>query len=339
MKKSILVLGGAGYIGSHTVVELVNAGYEPIIVDDLSNSQANALKGIEKIVGKRIKFHKGNCGDEQFLRKVFKSEKTIDGCVHFAAFKAVGESIKEPLKYYENNLGTLIVLLKVMQEFGVVNLVFSSSATVYGQPGQLPITENMASQPAASPYGATKIMSERIIEDVVKSGVTLKAVSLRYFNPIGAHASAHIGELPKGVPNNLVPFVTQVAAGIRDKLVIFGKDYNTPDGTTVRDYIHVVDLAQAHVRAFEFLEQKPQSSFYEAFNIGTGVGVSVLEIIKTFEEVAGVKLNYELGERRAGDVEKIFASVDKAKKVLGWQPKLTLRQALLDSWNWQKSLK
>jgi UDP-glucose 4-epimerase len=333
----ILVTGGAGYIGSHSIVELVNAGYDPIIVDDFSNSEMRAVEGVEKIVEREIVLHIGNCNDHTFLSSVFKKEKNIKGVIHFAAYKAVGESVDKPLKYYQNNVGSLITLLRVMSEHNVSNLVFSSSCTVYGEPNELPVTELSPILPANSPYGNTKQIGENIIRDTTIGG-SLKAISLRYFNPIGAHPSGNIGELPLGIPNNLVPFVTQMAVGLRDKLIIYGDDYNTPDGTCIRDYIHVLDLAKSHVESIKFLLAKSSNNFYDTFNIGTGRGNSVLEVIHVFEKVSGQQLNFEFGERRKGDVEKIYGNVDKAKEILGWESQLTLSEALSDGWRWQQNL-
>jgi UDP-glucose 4-epimerase len=333
--KSIIVTGGAGYIGSHTVVELIEQGYQPVIVDNFSNSERSVLEGLETLTGNPVLCHEGDCTDESFMRSVFDQHKPA-GAIHFAAFKAVGESIEKPLAYYENNIGSLLVLLKLMKEFAVGNLVFSSSCTVYGQPDQLPVTETSPIKEAESPYGYTKQVSERIINDAVKANSLLSAIALRYFNPIGAHPAGLIGELPLGVPNNLIPFVTQTAAGIHDHLVIHGNDYGTPDGTCIRDYIHVIDLAKAHVKALDYLGSK--TNLYEAINIGTGRGSSVMEVVKGFEKVTGRSLNYTVGPRRAGDVEQVYAAVDYAKKTLNWQTDLNLEDALRDAWNWQERL-
>jgi UDP-glucose 4-epimerase len=333
----ILVTGGAGFIGSHTIVELYQAGYQPVIIDDFSNSNRSVLQGLKQILGYDVPYYAEDCGQPEVLRQIFRKEG-IAGVIHFAAFKAVGESVKQPLKYYENNLGSLITLLKVMLEENLTNLVFSSSCTVYGQPDKLPVSEDSPMQPAESPYGNTKQVCEAIIRDTVKSGVAMKAISLRYFNPIGAHASANIGELPIGTPGNLVPFITQTAAGLRDQLTVFGNDYHTPDGTCVRDYIHVVDLAKAHVKALVLLFNQEKSNYYDFFNIGTGEGISVMQVIKTFEEVTGVKLNYRIGERRSGDIEQIYAEVNKATNVLHWVAEKSLPEALTDAWRWQQKL-
>ncbi len=341
-KKKILVTGGAGYIGSHTVVALKEANYVPIIVDNFSNAEKSVIPALEKILGEKVKVYEGDCTDRQFMEDVFAQEKDIEGVIHFAAYKAVGESVLEPLKYYENNVYSLILLLKVMERFKVSNLVFSSSCTVYGEPDTLPVTEASAKKPATSPYGNTKQICEEMIEDVCNTGekhpTGLKAISLRYFNPVGAHPSSLIGELPLGTPNNLVPFVTQTAAGLREKLTVFGDDYDTPDGSCIRDYIHVMDLAHAHVKALAYLEKQNENVFYDIFNVGTGQGNSVLELIQTFEKVSGEKLHYEIGPRRQGDVEKVYANVDKANQKLNWHVEHSLEDSLRDSWNWQKKL-
>lgn len=334
--KKIIVTGGAGYIGSHTVVELFESGYEPIIIDNFSNSDKSVLDGLQEILNVKVKLYEGDCTDKAFMRDVFKIENP-DGAIHFAAYKAVGESVEKPLEYYHNNIDSLIVLLENMIQFGSKNLVFSSSCTVYGTPSKLPVTEKSAIKKAESPYGYTKQVAERIIEDTVKAADALSAVALRYFNPIGAHSSANIGELPIGIPNNLIPFVTQTAAGIREKLVVFGDDYDTPDGSNIRDYIHVVDLAKAHVKTLEYIQR--HDHLFDAINIGTGNGNSVLEVLETFKKVTGQKLPYHVGGRRVGDVEKVFASVDKSKKLLDWEAELTLEDALRDAWNWQLTLK
>ncbi|MCF6360011.1 MAG: UDP-glucose 4-epimerase GalE [Cyclobacteriaceae bacterium] len=335
MNKNIIVTGGAGYIGSHTVVELLAQGYKPIIIDNFCNSEKSVLKGLEDITGKRIDLFEGDCTDKNFMTNVFAKTKPV-GVIHFAAFKAVGESVEKPLAYYQNNVVSLLVLLEVMKKQNCKRLVFSSSCTVYGTPKKLPVTEQSPTQKAISPYGNTKQIAEDIIKDQVVANTGLSAVALRYFNPIGAHPSALIGELPLGIPSNLVPFVTQTAAGLRNELTIFGNDYNTPDGTNVRDYIHVVDLAKAHVKTLDYLYGK--SNFYDFINIGTGTGTSVLEIVKTFEKVSNQKLNYTIGNRRAGDVDQIYASVDKSKEVLNWKTELSVEDALKDSWNWQLNL-
>ncbi len=338
MAEKIIVTGGAGYIGSHTVVELTKAGYEPVIIDNFVNAEKSAVTGIEEIVGKKVKLYEGDCNDATFVKHLLEQEGTVSGIIHFAAYKAVGESVEQPLKYYKNNIGSLLTLLEIMPQYHISQFVFSSSCTVYGQPDQLPVTEQTPSKPAESPYGNTKQISEEIIHDVVKSGAAIKALALRYFNPIGAHPSASIGELPLGVPSNLVPFVTQAAAGKRSKITVFGDDYDTPDGTCVRDYIHVVDLARAHVSAIQYLESISEAAFYDIFNVGTGQGNSVLEVIKTFEQVNDLKLNYEIGSRRPGDVEKVYADVSKANNLLQWQAGISLSDALKDAWRWQQTL-
>lgn len=333
---NILVTGGAGFIGSHTVVSLAEAGFNPIIVDDFSNSEKSVLLGLKEILGREVPCHVIDCNNYTELRKVFHDEK-IAGVIHFAAFKAVGESMKEPLAYYRNNLGSMLTLLDVMLAEGVNNLIFSSSCTVYGEADELPVTEETSVKPAASVYGNTKRIGEEILRDVAAAN-PLKIISLRYFNPIGAHPSAAIGELPLGVPSNLVPYVTQTAIGMRESLTVFGDDYPTPDGTCVRDYIHVVDLAEAHVAALKYLLESQKNALYDVFNIGTGQGNSVLELIKTFEAVSGQPLNYAIGPRRAGDVTAVWGDVQKANRLLGWKAKLGLREALEDAWRWQKRL-
>ncbi|WP_345071935.1 UDP-glucose 4-epimerase GalE [Hymenobacter fastidiosus] len=336
-RTKILVTGGAGYIGSHAVVELYEAGYQPVIVDDFSNSQESVLAGLKAILGVAVPCYRIDCADAVALRGVFAQEPGIAGVIHFAAFKAVGESVSEPLKYYRNNVGSLLTLLTVMPEFGVKSLVFSSSCTVYGVPDQLPVTEQTPTKKATSPYGNTKQMCEDILNDTAAADASLRTILLRYFNPIGAHASARIGELPLGVPNNLVPFITQTAAGIREKLTIYGDTYATPDGTNIRDYIHVVDLAQAHVVAVQRLLEG-SSAAVETFNVGTGRGNSVLEVVQTFERATGQKLNYIIGAARPGDVPAIYADVTKATRELGFQTTTSLEDSLASSWKWQQSL-
>ncbi|MBC7572246.1 MAG: UDP-glucose 4-epimerase GalE [Spirosoma sp.] len=333
----ILVTGGAGFIGSHTVVSLIEAGFEPIIVDDFSNSQRTALDGLRTILGREITCHTVNCTDAAAMHEIFANER-LSGVIHFAAFKAVGESVAKPLKYYRNNLDSLVLLLELMPQYGVKNLVFSSSCTVYGQPKQLPVTEATPRQPAESPYGNTKAISEDIIRDAVRSELPVRALALRYFNPIGAHPSAQIGELPLGVPANLVPFITQTAAGIRPSLMVYGGDYDTPDGTCIRDYIHVMDLAEAHVQALRKLAESRETSSYDVINIGTGRGETVLSLIKTFEQETGVPLNYTIGPRRPGDIEKVYADVTKATQTLGWTARRSLAESLQDAWRWQEKL-
>jgi UDP-glucose 4-epimerase len=334
---NILVTGGTGFIGSHTVVELINDGHTTIIIDDLSNSTENVLKGIEKITSKIPVFYRGDCANQDLLRTVFAKHK-IDGVIHFAAFKAVGESVEKPLKYYKNNVLSLLNLLEVMQEVDVKNIVFSSSCTVYGNPDNVPVTEETPRKKAESAYGQSKNICEDILEDVYRAKANLKMISLRYFNPIGAHESAEIGELPNGIPSNLVPFITQTAIGLRPVLNVFGNDYDTPDGSNIRDFIHVVDLAKAHIAALKHLDKNTENSFYDVFNVGSGSGSSVLELIKTFEKVNNLKLNYKIVERRAGDVVKIFGSVDKAAKILNWKVEKTLEDCLKDAWRWEQKL-
>ena len=333
MDKKVIVTGGAGFIGSHTVVELVEAGYQPVIIDDLRNSEERSLEGMAKITGRPVQFHRIDLNDKKALDNVFEVEGAIAGVIHFAAYKAVGESVREPLKYYENNIGSLVTLLGTMRKFNVNELVFSSSCTVYGQPESLPVTEDSPDQQANSPYGFTKIACEQLLRDQCAADPDLKVVMLRYFNPIGAHPSGLIGELPIGIPNNLVPFVTQTAAGIREKLTVYGADHDTPDGSCIRDYIHVKDLAQAHLKAFEWMRKADRN--LEVFNLGTGKGDSVLEVVHTFEEVNKVKVPYVIGPPRAGDVVAIYADTRKSNNVLGWKPRYGLAEALRDAWRWQ----
>lgn len=335
MKEKILVTGGTGYIGSHTTVELMNAGYDVVIIDNLSNSNENVLDGIEQITGKRPVFVKGDCTDLNSLKKLFEDNPGIKGIINFAASKAVGESVQKPLLYYRNNLNTLINLLELMPQYGVLGIVFSSSCTVYGEPDVNPIDETAPIKSATSPYGNTKQISEEIIEDYVASGAPIKSIILRYFNPIGAHPSACIGELPLGVPQNLVPFLTQAAAGIRPELTVFGDDYNTPDGSCIRDYIDVVDLAKAHVIAMERMLNGKDHDSIEIFNLGTGNGLSVLELINAFEEATGVKVPHKIGARRAGDIEKIWANPYKANNVLGWKAEADIKDTMKNAWKWQ----
>ncbi len=336
--KKILVTGGTGYIGSHTVVELQQAGYEVVIVDDLSNSSTDVLDGITRITGKRPIFEKLNCTDLEALKGVFEKHR-FAGIIHFAASKAVGESVQKPLLYYRNNLVSLINLLELMPTYGVKGIVFSSSCTVYGEPDVNPIDESAPIKPAESPYGNTKQINEEIIRDFVHSGAPIKSVILRYFNPIGAHPSAEIGELPIGVPQNLVPFITQTAIGIREQLSVFGDDYNTPDGSCIRDFINVVDLAKAHVVAIDRMLTDKSDDAVEIFNLGTGVGLSVLELIKVFEKVSGKPLNYKIVGRREGDIEQIWAQPDKANNVLGWKAEATVEETMASAWKWQQRLK
>lgn len=339
MSKKILVTGGTGYIGSHTVVELQQAGYEVIIIDNLSNSNADVIEGIVKITGKRPIFEKIDLVDMKSLEAVFNKHQGIDGIIHFAASKAVGESVQKPLMYYRNNLVSLINLLELMPKHDIKGIVFSSSCTVYGEPDQNPIDENAPIKPATSPYGNTKQINEEIINDFVHSGAPIKSVILRYFNPIGAHPSGEIGELPLGVPQNLVPFITQTGMGIREQLSVFGDDYDTPDGSCIRDFINVVDLSKAHVIAIERMLENKSDDKVEIFNLGTGVGLSVLELIKVFEQVAGKPLNYKIADRREGDIEKIWAQADKANNVLGWKAGETIEDTMDSAWNWQQKLR
>ena len=333
----ILVTGGAGFIGSHTVVELYNAGHEAIILDNFSNSDKTVLDGITQILGFPVKYYDGDCNDGAKLEHILLHEK-IEGVIHFAAFKAVGESVEKPLEYYTNNVLSTIILLKAMIKTDVKNLVFSSSCTVYGQPQSISVSETMPRLPATSPYGNTKVVCEDIIKETVLSKALISAISLRYFNPIGAHPSGLIGELPIGIPNNLVPFITQTAAGIREQLTIYGNDYDTSDGTCVRDFIHVVDLAKAHISALEFLKEQPLLPFYDIFNVGTGKGNTVLELIDIFEKVNSKKLNVLFGQRREGDIEKIYGDVKKIQEILGWKAQKTLEESLEDAWRWQLNL-
>lgn len=339
MKQRILVTGGTGYIGSHTVVELQNAGYEVIIIDNLANSSADVVDNIEKVTGIRPTFEKLDCLDFQGLDNLFTKYTGIKAIIHFAASKAVGESVEKPLLYYRNNLVSLINLLELMPKHGVEGIVFSSSCTVYGQPDELPVTEKAPTKKAESPYGNTKQINEEIVRDVVTSGAPINAILLRYFNPIGAHPSALLGELPNGVPQNLIPFLTQTAIGIREKLSVFGNDYNTPDGSCIRDYINVVDLAKAHVIAINRILEKKQKEQVEVFNIGTGRGLSVLELIHAFEESTGVKLNYQIVGRRAGDIEQVWANPDYANNELGWKAETSIEDTLRSAWNWQVKLR
>jgi len=339
MSKLILVTGGTGYIGSHTCVELMNEGFEVVIADNLSNSDISVLDGIEKITGKRPHFEKTDLSDASETSKLFDKYPEIAAIIHFAAYKAVGESVSIPLKYYYNNLNSLIHLLNNMEQRKIANIVFSSSCTVYGEPDELPVTENAPIKPANSPYGNTKQICEEMLRDSVSVNPVLRVISLRYFNPVGAHPSALIGELPLGIPNNLVPFITQTAIGLRDELKVFGNDYNTPDGSAIRDYINVVDLAKAHVISIKRLLDKKNTKNLETFNLGTGRGVTVLEVIKAFEKSTGVKLNYKIVGRREGDVEKVFADTQFANAVLGWKAEKNLEETLLSAWNWEKKIR
>ena len=337
-KKQILVTGGLGYIGSHTVVALQEAGFEVIIIDNLSNSTLNVLEGITNITKKPPVFERLELRNKQDVAEFFHRNKSIEGVIHFAASKAVGESVENPLLYYENNINTLVYLLQECKGHGIHNFIFSSSCTVYGEPDTLPITEDAPIKTATSPYGNTKQMSEEIIRDVCKV-TALKSIALRYFNPVGAHKSVEIGELPVGVPQNLVPFITQTAVGLRETLSVFGDDYNTPDGSCIRDYIHVVDLAAAHVVALERLLKDKNETTFEVFNIGTGKGSSVLEVIEAFETVTDQKLNYKIVDRRPGDVVAIYADTAKANKVLGWKAQNTMEDALRSAWEWEKKVR
>ncbi|WP_432714094.1 UDP-glucose 4-epimerase GalE [Pedobacter sp.] len=333
----ILVTGGTGFIGSHTVVELHNAGYEVVIVDNFANSNPKILNQLKKITGKEFQFFELDLCDEAKVKAFVDQNADITGVIHFAAYKAVGESVQQPLKYYRNNLYSLI---NVINGFNAdIDLVFSSSCTVYGQPDVLPVTEAAPVKKAESPYGNTKQIAEEILQDSCAVMPALKVISLRYFNPVGAHATALIGELPIGVPQNLVPFITQSAIGKRGPITVYGNDYATPDGSAVRDYIHVVDLAKAHVAAIRRMESKKASSNYEVFNLGTGKGSSVLEIIQAFEKSTGQKLNYTIGARREGDVEKVWGDVTKSTQELGWKAELDINEMMLSAWNWEKYLK
>ena len=335
----ILVTGGTGYIGSHVAVELINEGYEVVVVDNLSNSKINALDGIEKITGVRPAFEQIDLCDKYMTEAMLKKYPGIKAIIHFAAYKAVGESVAYPLIYYHNNLVSLINLLELMQQYSIPDIVFSSSCTVYGQPEKLPVTEDAPLQAAISPYGNTKQISEEIIRDTVAASGKIKSIALRYFNPIGAHPSALIGELPVGVPNNIVPFITQTAIGIRKQLSVFGDDYNTADGSCIRDYIHVVDLAKAHMVAVRRLLENRNKDDFEIFNLGTGQGVSVLELINVFEKVSGVKLNYKIAGRRYGDVEQVWADTAYANNELGWVAQSTLEETLKSAWDWEKNIR
>ena len=332
---SILVTGGAGFIGSHTVVELLNKGYDVIIVDNLVNSKESTISAIEKITGKKPKFYNVDLLDKEKVNKIFDENKDIEAVIHFAALKAVGESVEKPILYYENNLQSTLVLVDAMQKHNVKKIVFSSSATVYGDPAKVPITEDMPTGAATNPYGETKVMIERILADIYKSDNSWSVMLLRYFNPIGAHESGLIGESPNGIPNNLMPYINQVALGKLDHLRVFGNDYNTPDGTGVRDYIHVVDLAKGHIKAIERCEK---ITGVEAYNLGTGIGYSVLDIVKNFEKATGIKIKYEIAPRRAGDIAECYADPSKAEKVLGWKAEKNLEQMCKDSWNFTKSM-
>lgn len=336
--KKILVTGGLGYIGSHTVVELQNSGYQVLIIDNLSNSSLDVLEGITNITKQSPIFERLDLRIKADVSDFFKRNQDIAGIIHFAASKAVGESVENPLLYYENNLNTLIYLLQECSAYGIENFIFSSSCTVYGEPDSLPITESAAIKPAISPYGNTKQISEEILKDTC-SVTLLKSIALRYFNPIGAHESAEIGELPAGVPQNLVPFITQTAAGVRDQLSVYGDDYPTDDGSCIRDYIHVVDLAKAHVIALQRLLSAKNENQFEIFNLGTGRGSSVLEVVNAFEKTTGQKLNYKIVDRRPGDVISVYADTKKANDVLGWKAEKTIEEALQSAWKWEKKVR
>ncbi len=338
-KERILVTGGTGYIGSHTVVELQNAGYPVVIIDNLSNSSRDVVDGIERITGQRPDLVEGDCTDIKTLEKLFADYPDIKGIINFAASKAVGESMQKPILYYRNNLNTLLNLLDLMGPNGVKGIVFSSSCTVYGEPDENPVTEKAPIKKATSPYGNTKQISEEIITDVINAGAPFKSVILRYFNPVGAHPSAEIGELPNGVPQNLIPYLTQTAMGIRKELSVFGDDYDTPDGSCIRDYINVVDLAKAHVIAVERMLEDKSDKKIEIFNLGTGNGVSVLELIRVFEESTGVKVPHKITGRRAGDIEKVWADPAFANEVLGWKATSTLADTMRSAWAWQVKLR
>ncbi len=333
MAKKIIVTGGCGYIGSHTTVVLQQAGFEVVVLDNLSNSEIDSLDGVAQITGTRPVFECLDCTDAAAMDAVFARHSDAIGVIHFAALKAVGESVAQPVRYYQNNLGSLLNVLNMMSRYNIPNLVFSSSATVYGEPDVLPVTEETPLQPAASPYGQTKVMGETMIRDAIRANPTMHAVILRYFNPVGAHPSGLIGELPRGVPNNLLPFITQTAAGIRQQLSVFGDDYDTPDGFCVRDYIDINDLARAHVAALEYMLQESVS--VDVFNLGTGRGVSVMEMIQAFERANGVRINYAIAPRRAGDVPSVWADVTRAKNVLGWVASVPLDETLQSAWRWQ----
>lgn len=334
----VLVTGGLGFIGSHTVVELQNKGFDVVIIDDLSNASVEVLDGIYSITGKKPEFEKLDLRNQEAVHSFFKKYPEVSGIIHFAASKAVGESVENPLLYYENNISSLVYILKELQQKPQAQFIFSSSCTVYGQAEKMPITESAPIQPALSPYGNTKQIGEEIIRDVAKVS-NIKAVLLRYFNPIGAHESSAIGELPLGIPQNLVPFITQTAMGLRQELSVFGNDYPTPDGTCIRDYIHVVDLAKAHVVALQRLIDRKNEESVEVFNLGTGKGSSVLEVIKTFEKVSGKKLPYKIVNRREGDVIEAYADTSKANQVLGWKTQLTLEEALTSAWKWEQKIR
>ncbi len=339
MKNKIIVTGGTGYIGSHTAVELINEGFDVILIDNLCNSEAIVAERIGKITGKVPCLEIFDLCDKVRLDRFFKENRGIAGIIHFAAYKAVGESVRKPLEYYRNNIVSLINLLDSMIKEEIQSFVFSSSCTIYGQPAKLPVTEDAPIQPAISPYGNTKQIGEEIIRDTALVNDKIRAISLRYFNPIGAHPSALIGELPRGIPENLVPFITQTAYGLREELKVFGSDYDTPDGSCIRDYLHVVDLAKAHVIAVKRLIEKKNRKNYEVFNLGTGKGVSVLEAIQSFERATGIKLKYRITGRRAGDIEKIWADPSLANMELGWKTESTLDEAMKSAWAWEQYIR
>jgi UDP-glucose 4-epimerase len=335
----VLVTGGTGYIGSHTVVELIESGFDVVIVDNLSNSNIDVLDGIEEITGKKPDFEKVDLRDKDATFNVFRKYPDINSIIHFAAFKAVGESVNKPLEYYQNNINSLIHILEAMKEFSANHIVFSSSCTVYGEPDSLPVTENAPIKTANSPYGNTKQICEEILRDTLIPSPEINVIALRYFNPIGAHPSALIGELPMGIPNNLVPFITQTAFGLRKELKVFGDDYNTPDGFAIRDYINVVDLSKAHVIAIKRLIENRQKKDFEIFNLGTGNGFSVMEVIDTFEQSTGEKVRYKVVGRREGDIEKVFADTTFANEELGWKAEKTLGETLVSAWKWEKNIR
>lgn len=337
-KRTVLISGGAGYIGSHTAVELINAGYYVVIIDNLTNSERDSVAGVEKITGKKVAFEVVDTCDRAQLKTVFETYP-FDTVIHFAAYKAVGESMAEPLKYYQNNLVSFMNIVAMMKEYGRSNILFSSSATVYGEAEHLPVTEQTPRQPATSPYGNTKQIAEDILRDSCRAYDNVRGIALRYFNPIGAHPSALIGELPRGVPNNLVPFITQTAAGIRERLSVFGNDYDTPDGTCLRDYIDVVDLAKAHVATVNRMTSDKMEDRYEIFNIGTGRPISVLELLTTFENVNNIKLPYTIVDRRPGDVPAVWAETSRANEVLEWKAERTLNETLKSAWEWEKHVR
>tara|TARA_B110000208_G_scaffold164547_1_gene202175 strand:- start:1644 stop:2666 length:1023 start_codon:yes stop_codon:yes gene_type:complete len=339
MKQKILVTGGCGYIGSHTVVELIENDFEVIIIDDLSNSNEQTIENIKKITGVKPTFCKCDLKDINHIKNILKYNKNIEATIHFAAYKAVGESVAKPLLYYQNNLVSLVNILLSQLETGNSNFIFSSSAAVYGNPKKLPITENNQTERPFSPYGNTKKIAEEILEDVSKANKDVNIISLRYFNPIGAHKSGLIGELPNGIPNNLMPYITQTAIGVREKLSVYGNDYPTPDGTPIRDYIHVVDLAKAHVKALKRQLQNKQDTNFEVFNLGTGKGYSVMEVIKTFEKVSNKKLNYEIVKRRDGDVPKLYADAKLAQEKLNWKAQSSLKEMISSSWAWEQKVR